>query len=97
MIQDIIQIYSSFDIPLIDRTRIPKEAKERIVKNNLARELSEYIIENTDKVPVYFTERIIPETGAEEHRLRINIISDDELRRLRDIEREFNNYNNNIF
>ena len=87
MDKNIEKISSSMFISMHDMITIPKFKLKEIVNGQLAQGLAYYITNHMDELPAYHTVDTDPNTGQEEHRVRINIISDSELKRLKDIER----------
>lgn len=90
MVQDFIQIYACSRLSLNELVNIPKEHQKDIIKRDLGREIGNYIVNNTDKIPNYTRTETIKTDGSEEHIIRINIISDEEYRRLKEIEHMYN-------
>lgn len=81
-------------MPLIDIVRIPRERLTEIINEQLARELSHFIINNMELLPISYRKNIDANTGNQEHTIKINLISNEELKRLRKIESEYMTYNN---
>jgi hypothetical protein len=88
MKQEVIQIFTSIGISREEMIRVPEEVIGRKINNELARGIAHYIMDNTEKIPMTIEKRQLIERDGEEHILRLNIISDEELRRLRQIERD---------
>ena len=68
-----------------DIRRMPAERKKDIIYNQLARGIADVIMKEMESLPV--TCKTDTDTGSEIHRLKINIISDKELERLKSCER----------
>ena len=81
-------VYSYANISLRDIANIPKARLQEITNNQLARDLAQYIVEHIDELPVTYRKKLDVDLDSEEHRICINIISDKELKRLRDIEED---------
>ena len=91
MARDLERIGSSMSLSLSELISIQKK-QQGIVNRDLAQGISYYITNHMDELPCqYIVER--DSNGGEYHQVRINIISDKELFRLRDIERQVSYYN----
>ena len=76
---------------------IPKERLLSIVKEKLVYHLSKEILENLESLPI---EYLISEdvcADAETHMIRVNLISNKELRRIREIEKMYNDRSKDIY
>ena len=98
MKKELEQISSRMFISMQDILHMPKEELQEIVNRQLVRGLAEVIIDEMETLPVTYIKETEVNTGGEVHKIRINIISDEELKRLHSIEeneelnqlREFN-------
>lgn len=61
----------------------------KVVLGSIVRDMVETILENKDILPVYVKRETRPINGGEIHSIRMNLISDDELNRLKMIEQEY--------
>ena len=82
---DYKQIYSRYEVSFVEDIRAKKHLEE-IVNNGLARHLSNFIVKNIDSLPVEKTQETIPVISSTEHRIKINVISNEEIKRLSKIE-----------
>lgn len=87
MNKDFETLWAERSISLMELIRIPEEVLKRIVKHDLASKIAELIVERKDELPVKFTEG--PLNDGKVIRLRVNLISDDEYRRLKNIESRY--------
>lgn len=85
--KDFETVYAAKSMTLLDITRIPNEKLEEITRRELTHILANFILENLDELPVMREEREDPERGGRETRIRVNLISDKEYKRLKEIER----------
>lgn len=81
-------LYAARTTTLSEIIRIPNEKLKEITECDLINFLANFMLENLDKLPAIIEKREIQETGSVENILRINLISDDEYRRLIEIERQ---------
>lgn len=89
MNKDYSQLFAQFILSMSDQLNMPDERKKEIIRNQLSRELAQYINNNMGELPINYNKVIDRSTGSESYTIRINLISDEELRRLRDIESQF--------
>lgn len=92
MSKEIEQIFAIVSINELAKTNIPEEILENKIKKDLVYEISKQIIVHWDELPINYTKRCeeSPNIFMEEHRIQLNIISNEELRRLRKIEQDYN-------
>lgn len=65
---------------------IPEEDLRELVTHELITKLAKYIIDNMDELPIeYKKETVNDPFHYEKHSISVNIISDDELSRLRQL------------
>jgi len=81
------KIISEVRISMDDIRRMPAERKKDIIYNQLARGIADVIMKEMGSLPVTYKYKTDTDTGDEIHRLKINIISDKELERLKLYER----------
>lgn len=86
MKKELEQISSRMVISMLDMINIPKEKLQEIINRQLVRGLTDVIINEMEILPVTYIKETEINTGGEVHKIRINIISDYELRRLHNIE-----------
>ena len=89
MKKEIEKIMSETTLTMHELFSIPKERHNEIVNRNLSHGIAETIINNIQDLPVEYMHRTDEITGNEIYRLKVNIISDDELKRLRLIEKAY--------
>jgi hypothetical protein len=92
MYNPIEKIFAIIKITPEDISSIPKNELESIIKHKLARILSEYIVEHMEELPVVLEKAPQISTffdHGEIHEIRVNLISDEELKRLKNIEYEY--------
>jgi len=82
MKKELEQINSRMFISINDLNTISKDTLQDIVSRQLARGLADVIVNEMEILPVTYIKERDPNTGGENHRIRINIISDGELKRL---------------
>jgi len=87
MKKEIEKITSEMALSMSEILSIPQEKHAEIINRQLSHGIAETIINNIQDLPVKYTHRTDEMTGEEIYRLRFNIISDDELKRLRLIEK----------
>jgi len=88
MRKELERIQSRTVISMQDLDNMPKDRMQEIVNNQLVRGLTEVMINEMETLPVTYIRETDRNTGGEIHRIRINIISDAELKRLHHIEAE---------
>ena len=88
MKKELEQIQSRMFISIRDIVSIPKDKLQDVINNQLVRGLSEVIINEMETLPVTYIKETDLNTGGEVHKIKINIISDEELKRLHSIEDE---------
>lgn len=90
--KNIDKICSTYIVSDSDKMKIPKDALDRITKNQLAQNIANFIVENLDGLPIKYEIKhdYIINPSAEKHTIKMNLISDDELRRLKEIEYMYN-------
>lgn len=93
MKEEFSRVYFAWEVHALEKERMPKGDLERITKNQLSRGISDFIVKELDKLPATIQERHIFETDSIEIRISLNLISDEEYRRLKEIEREYNRIN----
>jgi hypothetical protein len=86
MKQDIVQVNSAFRVNGYDKMRIPADVLKNRINNELSHNIADYILENMDKMPAEIETKQFIEQDSEEYILRLNIISDAEIKRLKQIE-----------
>jgi hypothetical protein len=92
MKQEIMQVCSAFRISGHEKLKVPADVLENKIYNELAHTIAHYIVENINKVPATIEVRPFIEQDWEEYILRANLISNEELRRLKNIEHEYSKY-----
>jgi F0F1-type ATP synthase delta subunit len=90
MKEDLSKIYSSTTIKGLEKYKVPEEVIERRIKSDLANGLAHFIVDNMEKIPSETRRSYNHKNDEEEIIMEINIISDEELRRLRQIEIDYN-------
>lgn len=88
---DIKQVCAGTIINDYEISRIPKEKFNEIIRYRLAHEIAQFIIKNMDELPSNYKKESDHNSNfySERHTVRFNIISDEEILRLQQIEREY--------
>jgi len=89
MKKDIEQITSEMALSMMDLIRIPQERQNEIITRELSLGIAETIIDNFETLPSEYTYRTEEITGEKIYRLKFNVISTNELDRLRLIEKQY--------
>ena len=90
MIKDLITVYSTTTINEYEKLKAKEEDIQNRVNHVLAYNLAIYILENQDKIPMEIMKKFDYQTNNEEIRMEMNIISNDEIQRLKMIEEDYN-------
>ena len=93
MKKEIEKITSEMTLSMNEIFKIPQIRHEEIITRELSHLAAETIINNFKNLPVEYKHRTDKITGGEIYRLEFNIISNDELKRLRLIEKKYINDN----
>lgn len=88
--KDIEQICSEYVVDMCDIVKISKEDLDYMIKRNLAKELSEFIFNNIEILPINYTVKNDDKKAEYIYKVKMNVISDKELKRLRKIEHMYN-------
>ena len=91
MKKEIEKITAEMKLGMNEIFRIPQERHKEIITRELSQAVAETIINNIQDLPVEYMHRTDEMTGGEIYRLKFNIISNNELKRLRLIEKEYIN------
>lgn len=86
------RVYSTHVVSGSDKMKIPKDVLDKIVKNQLAQGIANLIVDGLDNLPISYTIEYddITNSPAERHAIKMNLISDDELKRLKKVECMYN-------
>jgi len=88
----VLRVGADFSVDRTMKVRMSEEDLEHIIKRNLTQGVSRELINLID-IPeqsmVHYESEFVPVFGCERYRLRLNLISDAELKRLKDIERKY--------
>lgn len=93
MSNQVTQVFATTSISFFDMMEMPKDKLTYTTRENLIRGLSSHIIEHIEDLPVAYSRECEFNTysnGVERITIRVNLISDEELTRLRSIENELN-------
>jgi hypothetical protein len=87
--KDIEKIAFSYDVTLKMKMEIPEKDMERIIKREMAHGIGNCIVNNLDKLPVLHEAIEIVEIPATEHKISFYMISAEELKRLKEMEKYY--------
>ena len=89
MIRNVETVFSTTVVSSYEMSGIPREQIDGHVNEHLSHCLAEHIMKNIKELPVNYKMEIDPRMGDEIHTLKVNIISTEELLRLRDVENSY--------
>jgi len=90
ILSDIEILTSNMFISIDELIDIPAAKLKEIINKELSFKIADVLMKEIDNLPVVYSKETDSNSGGEVHRLRLNIISNEELKRLRTIERDYN-------
>lgn len=73
--EDIISINTDINFKIKDVDDIPEEDKQTVLKNRISTELTKFIVDHFDELPINYQRDTNLETGEEKHKIRVDLVN----------------------
>jgi hypothetical protein len=96
MRESITKISACTKLSSVEQIEIPKEKQDEIANRLLTREMIELMLDDIENLPINYKIEINSLTGDKVYKVEAMLIDKQELRRLQEIERNYNEFNTKL-